>query len=64
MRTFLMMKMYAVIAFALLGIRLAFYYLELVELIEFMLIALFISIVSTLLHKYFENKSRRTGKWF
>ena len=62
MRTFLMMKMYAVIAFALLGIRLAFYHLDLIELVQFLATALFISLMATLLHKYFERKSIRTGK--
>lgn len=62
MRTFLMMKIYAVIAFALFGIRLAFYYLTLPELIQFLGSALLVSLAATGLHKYFEHKAHTTGK--
>ena len=62
MRTFLMMKIYAVIAFALFGIRLAFYYLTLTELIQFLGSALIVSLAATGLHKYFEYRSHKTGK--
>lgn len=62
MRTFLMMKIYAIIAIALLGIRLAFEYLSLLELVQFFGVVLLISFASTGLHKYFEYRSHKTGK--
>jgi small-conductance mechanosensitive channel len=62
MRTFLMMKIYAAIGLAILGVRLAFEYLEFWELVQFLGSAVFISIVATLLHKYFEYQAHKTGK--
>lgn len=62
MRTFLMMKFYAVIAIAILGIRVAMYYLTLIELAQFFGSVIFISLVATGLHKYFENRAHKTGK--
>lgn len=62
MRTFLMMKIYAAIGIAILGVRVAFEYLELNELIQFLGSAMLISILATALHKYFEYRSRKTGK--
>jgi len=62
MRTFLMMKIYAAIAIAILGVRIAFEYLDTIEMIQFLGSALIISLVSTGIHKYFEYSSRKTGK--
>lgn len=62
MRTFLMMKIYAAIAIAILGVRVAFEYLTLLEMVWFLGSALGISIVATLLHKFFEYRAHKTNK--
>jgi len=62
MRTFLMMKIYAAVALAILGVRLAFAFLNYIELVQFFGSAIGISLLATLLHKYFENKAHKTGK--
>ena len=61
MRTFLIMKIYAVIAIAILGIRLAFYYLVLAELIQFFGAVIIITLAATGIHKYFEYRAHKTG---
>ncbi len=62
MRTFLMMKIYAAIGIAILGIRIAFEYLDFWELVQFLGSAMFISFAATGLHKYFEYRSHKTNK--
>lgn len=62
MRTFLMMKIYAAIAIAILGVRVAFEFLELMELVQFFGSVIFISLAATGLHKFFEYKAHKTGK--
>mgnify|MGYP006883056029 CR=1 FL=1 len=62
MRTFLMMKVYAAIAIAILGVRIAFEYLEFWEMVQFLGSAMFISLVATGLHKYFEYRAHKTNK--
>jgi hypothetical protein len=62
MRTFLMMKFYAVVAIAILGVRIAFYFLTLWELVQFFGSVIIISVLATLLHKYFEHRAHKTGK--
>lgn len=62
MRIFLMMKIYAAIALAILGVRLAFETLTPVELVQFFATAIGIAIVGTLLHLFFEYRAHSTGK--
>lgn len=62
MKTFLLTKIYAGIGIAILGTRLAFEYLSPIELVYFFASVLVISIVGTLIHKFFENLSHKTGE--
>mgnify|MGYP006883070367 CR=1 FL=1 len=62
MRTFLMMKIYAAMALAIMGVRIAFEFLTLSELIQFFGSTLFIALAATGLHKFFEHQSHKTGK--
>ena len=62
MRTFLMMKIYAAIGIAILGIRIAFEYLDFWEMLQFLGSAMFISLAATALHKYFEHRAHKTNQ--
>lgn len=62
MRKFLMMKIYAAIAIAILGVRLAFETLTPIELVQFFVTVLFISLAATGLHLFFEKRAHITGK--
>ncbi len=62
MKTILMMKIYSAIAIAILGVRVAFEFLELIELVQFFGTAIAIGLVATGLHKFFEHKAHTTGK--
>lgn len=62
MRTILMMKIYSAVGLAILGVRLAFEYLNVVELIQFIGTAIAIGLIGTLLHLFFENRAHKTGK--
>jgi hypothetical protein len=62
MKTLLMMKIYAAVGLAVLGVRLAFEYLSVSDLILFFASAIGIGLASTLLHKFFEHQSHKTGK--
>lgn len=61
MKRFLLLKLYTVIAFAILGIRLAFAFLSPIELIQFFVTAIGIGIAGGLLHWYFEHRAVTTG---
>ena len=62
MRKLLMMKIYAAIAIAILGVRIAFETLSVIELVQFFGTAITISLVATGLHLFFENRAHKTGK--
>ena len=62
MRKILMMKIYAAIAIAILGVRIAFETLSVIELVQFFGTAIAIALVSTGLHLFFENRAHKTGK--
>ncbi len=62
MKTILRMKLYGVIGFAILGIRIVVEYLSLVELLEFFGAVIVISLAGTALHGFFESRANKTGK--
>lgn len=62
MRIILMMKIYAAVAIAILGARLAFATLSAIELVQFFGTAIAIALIGTLLHLLFEHRAHTTGK--
>jgi len=62
MRVILMMKIYAAVALAILGVRLAFEYLTVIELVQYFGTAIAIGLIGTGIHLFFENRAHKTGK--
>lgn len=57
-----MMKIYAAIAIAIMGVRVAFEFLTFMELVQFFGSVIVIASAATLLHKYFEHRAHKTGQ--